>query len=191
MLEPAVRRAPGAERGRGVVAGIDVDEHGAARVQRDGQFERKPESVCANPDRTTTYLHDGGCVYHMVCPKVVNRITRWVYDRNGVIGRLGRSMIDRLSRRLDRLPARTDTPGATPPRRVGGAPDSDQEGNSNHRREGARSRSGRRRRLRSCDRASWWASGFYPIGKSRPARRVRARVFSVPAPPVSSMLKSP
>ena len=33
-----------------------------------------------------------------------------------------RSMIDRLSRRLDRLPARTDTPGATPPRRVGGVP---------------------------------------------------------------------
>lgn len=31
-------------------------------------------------------------------------------------------MIDRLSRRLDRPPARTDTPGATPPRRVGGAP---------------------------------------------------------------------
>ena len=77
----------------------------------------------------------------MVCPKVVNRITRWVYDRNEVIGRLGRSMIHRLSRRLDRLPARTDTPGATPPRRVGGAPDSDQEGNSNHRREGAHSRS--------------------------------------------------
>ena len=39
--EPAVRRAPGAERSRGVVAGIDVDEHGAARVQRDGQFERE------------------------------------------------------------------------------------------------------------------------------------------------------
>ena len=39
--EPAVRRSPGAERGRGVVAGIDVDEHGAARVQRDGQFERE------------------------------------------------------------------------------------------------------------------------------------------------------
>ena len=39
--EPAVRCSPGAERGRGVVAGIDVDEHGAARVQRDGQFERE------------------------------------------------------------------------------------------------------------------------------------------------------
>ena len=39
--EPAVRRSPGAECGRGVVAGIDVDEHGAARVQRDGQFERE------------------------------------------------------------------------------------------------------------------------------------------------------
>ena len=68
---------------------------------------------------------------------------------------------------------------------------SHQAGNSNRRREGAHSRSGRRRRLRSCDRASWWSSGFYPIGKSRPARRVRARVFSVSAPPVSSMLKSP
>ena len=32
-------------------------------------------------------------------------------------------MIDRLSRRLDRLPARTDTPGATPPRRVGSETD--------------------------------------------------------------------
>ena len=64
-------------------------------------------------------------------------------------------------------------------------------GNSNRRREGAHSRSGRRRRIRSCDRASWWSSGFYPIGKSRPARRVRTRVFSVSAPPVSSMLKSP
>ena len=64
-------------------------------------------------------------------------------------------------------------------------------GNSHRCREGAHSRSGRRRRIRSCDRASWWSSGFYPIGKSRPARRVRARVFSVSAPPVSSMLKSP
>ena len=56
-------------------------------------------------------------MYHLVCPKVVNRITRWVYDRNGVIGRLGRSMIDRLSRRLDRL---GDLPPS--PRAVSSAP---------------------------------------------------------------------
>ena len=83
--EPAVRRAPGAERGRGVVAGIDVDEHGAARVQRDGQLSGKQGSIFASPDGTTTWLHATGGVYHLVCPKVVNRITRWVYDRNGEI----------------------------------------------------------------------------------------------------------
>ena len=32
-----------------------------------------------------------GSVYHLVCPKVVNRITRWVYDRNGEIWTLGGS----------------------------------------------------------------------------------------------------
>ncbi len=36
--EPAVRRTPGAERGRGRVAGIGVDEDGALGVQRDGQL---------------------------------------------------------------------------------------------------------------------------------------------------------
>ena len=39
--EPAVRRAPGAKRGRGRVAGIDVDEDGALGVQRDRQLDRE------------------------------------------------------------------------------------------------------------------------------------------------------
>ena len=39
--EPAVRPAPGTERGRGVVAGIDVDEHCTVRVQCDRQLERE------------------------------------------------------------------------------------------------------------------------------------------------------
>ena len=39
--EPAVRRSPRTERGRGVVAGIDVDEHCTARVQCDRQLERE------------------------------------------------------------------------------------------------------------------------------------------------------
>ena len=83
--EPAVRRTPGVKRGRGRVAGIGVDEDGALGVQRDGQLTGKQGSVFASPDGTTTWLHPTGCVYHLVCPKVVNRITRWVYDRNGVI----------------------------------------------------------------------------------------------------------
>ena len=37
----AMRFAPGAERGRGVVSGIDVDEHGALGFERDRQFERE------------------------------------------------------------------------------------------------------------------------------------------------------
>ena len=39
--EPAVLPAPGTERGRGVVAGIDVYEEGALGVQRDRQLERE------------------------------------------------------------------------------------------------------------------------------------------------------
>ena len=46
---------------------------------------QKQGSVFASPDGTTTWLHPTGCVYHLVRPKVVNRITRWVYDRNGEI----------------------------------------------------------------------------------------------------------
>ena len=37
--ESGVRLAPGAERGRRVVAGLGVDEQGARRVQRDGQLD--------------------------------------------------------------------------------------------------------------------------------------------------------
>ena len=37
----AMRFAPGAERGRGIVSGIDVDEEGALGVQRDRQFGRE------------------------------------------------------------------------------------------------------------------------------------------------------
>ena len=39
--EPLVRRAPGPERGRGLVARLGVDEEGARRVQRDGHLDRK------------------------------------------------------------------------------------------------------------------------------------------------------
>ena len=41
LPEFAVRRTPGAERGRGLIARIDMDEDGALGVQRDGQFERE------------------------------------------------------------------------------------------------------------------------------------------------------
>ena len=64
---------------------LDVDEDGALGLERDGQLTGKQGSVFASPDGTTTWLHAAGCVYHLVCPKVVNRITRWVYDRNGEI----------------------------------------------------------------------------------------------------------
>ena len=39
-------------------------------------------SVFASPYGTTTWLHVACCVYHMVCPKVVSRVTRWVYGTN-------------------------------------------------------------------------------------------------------------
>ena len=46
-----MRRAPGAERRRGLVARIDVDEDDALVVQRDRQPERKvaPEVPCRSP----------------------------------------------------------------------------------------------------------------------------------------------
>ena len=43
---------------------------------------QKQGSVLASPDGTTTCLHAAGCVYHLVCPKVVSRVTRWVYGTN-------------------------------------------------------------------------------------------------------------
>ena len=43
---------------------------------------QKQGSVFASPDGTTTWLHAMGCVYHMVCPKFVSDVTRWVYGRN-------------------------------------------------------------------------------------------------------------
>ena len=39
--EAQVRFAPRAERRRGIVSGIDVDEHGALGFERDRQLERK------------------------------------------------------------------------------------------------------------------------------------------------------
>ena len=74
-----------------------------------GSLSGKPGSVFASPDGTTTWQHLARDVYHLVCPKVVNRLTRWGYDRNGEMWRLDRSMIDRLSRRLERLPAGAGT----------------------------------------------------------------------------------
>ena len=79
LPEFAVRGTPGAERRRGLVAGLDVDEDGALGVQRDGQLGGKPGSVFASPDGTTTWQHLARYVYHRVCTKVVNRVTRWVY----------------------------------------------------------------------------------------------------------------
>ena len=47
-----------------------------------GSLSGKQGSIFASPDGTTTWLHAAGCVYHMVCPNVVSRVTRWVYGRN-------------------------------------------------------------------------------------------------------------
>ena len=82
LPEAQVRFAPRAERRRGVVSGLDVYEECALGVQRDRQLGGKPGSVCTSTDGTTTWQHAAGCVYHMVCPKVVSRVTRWVYGRN-------------------------------------------------------------------------------------------------------------
>ena len=77
-------------------------EDAAHRWQKQG-------SVFASPDGITTCLHAAGCVYHMVCPKVVSRFTRRVYGRNwrnGEIWRLGRSTLPHprllLPRHVDR-----------------------------------------------------------------------------------------
>ena len=62
-------------------------------------------------------------MYHLVCPKVVNRITRWGYDRNGVIGRLDRESAPLCGRALEILDeARKLVEGNSPflfPNRVG------------------------------------------------------------------------
>ena len=57
--------------------GIDVDEHRPFGLQGDRQLSGKQGSIFPSPDGTTTWLHATGCVYHMVCPKVVSRVTRW------------------------------------------------------------------------------------------------------------------
>ena len=47
-----------------------------------GSLSGKQGSVFASPDGTTTWLHLARDVYHLVCPKVINRFTRWGYGRN-------------------------------------------------------------------------------------------------------------
>ena len=47
-----------------------------------GSLSRKQGSIFASPDGTMSWLHATGCVYHLVCPKVVSRVTRWVYAIN-------------------------------------------------------------------------------------------------------------
>ena len=65
---------------------------------------QKAGSVFASPDGTTTWQHLPRDVYHLVCPKFVNRITRWVYDRNGEI-LLVRPQHDRRLRSMTFEPA--------------------------------------------------------------------------------------
>ena len=38
----------------------------------------KPGSVFASPYGTTAWQHPARDVYHVVCPKIVNRVTRWL-----------------------------------------------------------------------------------------------------------------
>ena len=60
------------------MSGLDVDEDGALGFERDRQLSGKPGSVCLSTYGTKTWPHLVRDVYHMVCPKVVSRVTRWV-----------------------------------------------------------------------------------------------------------------
>ena len=71
----------------------------------------KPGSVCVSPHETTICQHLARDVYHLVCPKVGNRLTRWGYDRNGDL-ELGRSTMDELrSMAFDHLVGERDAEG--------------------------------------------------------------------------------
>ena len=86
-----MRRSPG--------TAVEVSWPGRRRrtSSATGSLTGKQGSVRDN-DLATRYG-----VYHMVCPNVVSRVTRWVYPRrNGEIWRLGRSPLPRRRRRVRR-----------------------------------------------------------------------------------------
>ena len=92
-------------------------------------------------------------------------------------------MIDRLSRRLERLPARTDTPGATPPRRVGGAPEGDRAAlEALYHATGGPTWRQSDNFLTDAPLSEWWGVTVYGGGRVRRLELI-ANALSGPIPP--------